>query len=293
MAVRRISECLCVEDERPFIHKALSQKLGDADRLVYAKIVEARDPERAEWLRLEVTLHARGAEDLAVIARFVELSRAIGPEFVHELLRNRIMNCGLADAIKAPQRVRFAFACPKRWETLVATEDEAVRHCQHCNERVYYCSTVADAETRAYAGQCVAIPKHLSDGGVQSETLGRPEPTRDWADRLFSYGPGAPKDAASLLVVYSTDDEMLGRSFTLNPAGVSVGRGLDNAIVLRSDGVSRCHARLEKREDGWWVIDAGSMNGIYIHSEKVQEHRLLQGDMFQLSGTIFKFVARG
>jgi hypothetical protein len=287
---RRIADYLRSGDERPFIHKAFDHALGDADRLAYARLVEPTDPERAEWLRLEVALHSRATDDPAVLARFIELARKIGFDFANVLLRDMIMNCGSDGAKKEAPRVRFAFACTKRWETLAPTDSESVRFCQQCKERVYYCDTVADAEARAFAGQCIAIPKPLSDGGVRSEQLGRPDPVRDWADRLFSYGPGARADVDSLLVLYSRDAELLGRHHALNPAGTTIGRGADNTIVLAADSVSRCHARLERRADGWWVIDNGSTNGTWVHDEQVREARLHDGDRLRIGDTILKLV---
>ena len=47
-----------------------------------------------DGLRLEVALHSRAAADPAVIARFIELSRAIGFDYANALLRDTIMNCG-------------------------------------------------------------------------------------------------------------------------------------------------------------------------------------------------------
>lgn len=288
---RRLAEYLRADDERPFLHRAFDQALGDGERLAYADLVEGRDPGRAEWLRLEVELHARATDDPAVLARFIELAYAVGLDFADALLRDVIMNCGSDGARQAAPRVRFAFACPKRWQMLAPTDNAAVRFCAQCSERVYYCGTVAEAETRAFAGQCIAIPRRLSDGGIESEPqLGRPDPVRDWADRLFSYGPGAPAHVDRLIIIYAADAALLGRGFTLNPAGVSVGRGADNTIVLASDGVSRCHARLERRGDGWWVIDQGSTNGTFLRDERVQEARLGSGDLLQIGGTIFKFV---
>lgn len=184
---RGIFDYLRVDDERPFLLKAFEHALGDEDRIRYAELVEARDPERAEWLRLEVALRSRATDDPAVLARFIALSRAIGYDFVNMLLRHTILNCGSAEARKEPPRVRFAYACPKRWETLAPAESgsESVRFCQVCKEHVYHCDTVDEAGTRALAGQCIAIPKELSGGGETLAMLGRPDPIGMWAERLF------------------------------------------------------------------------------------------------------------
>ncbi|WP_346674005.1 GGDEF domain-containing protein [Nannocystis sp. SCPEA4] len=294
----RIADYLSADDERPFIHKAFDGTLNDADRLAYAELVEARDPARAEWLRLEVALHSHAAADPAVIARFIELSRTIGFDYANALLRDTIMNCGSDGARLEAPRVRFTFACTKRWETLAPTDAESVRFCQQCKERVYYCNTVADAESRALAGQCIALPKPLSDGGVHSEMLGRPDPVQDWAARLFARGrrrttSGSPEQAECFLVViYSRDAESLGHCHALaSSAGPStVGRGAHNTLVLGGDAVSRNHARFEKRADGWWVVDNGSVNGTYVNDEQVREARLHDGDRLQIGHTILKLM---
>src|SRR5689334_14337325 len=104
----RIADYLRIDDERPFIHKAFSHELSDADRLRYAEVVEERDPERAEWLRLEVALHSRATDDPAVLARFIDLAPKIGLDYANLLLRDMILNCGSESAKKKAPRVRFA-----------------------------------------------------------------------------------------------------------------------------------------------------------------------------------------
>ncbi|PCC71838.1 diguanylate cyclase (GGDEF) domain-containing protein [Nannocystis exedens] len=294
----RISDYLSFADERPFIHKAQDQSLDDAGRLEYAQVVEGRDLARAEWLRLEVALHSRATDDPAVLARFIELSREIGFDYANLLLRDVIMNCGSETARQEAPRVRFAFACTKRWETLAPTDAESVRFCQQCKEHVYYCDTVADAETRALAGQCIAVPKRLSDGGaVESDVLGRPEPVADWGHRLFAgrrSAPGTPAlaNSCSLVILYSRDPASIGQYHPLeaSSAPITVGRGEHNAIVLARGSVSRSHARFEKRADGWWVIDDGSTNGTYVNDEQVRETRLRHGDRVRIGDILLKLV---
>ena len=286
----RIAEYLGFADERPFIDKAYARTLGDEDRLLYAQVVEARDPARAEWLRLEVALHSRATDDPAVLARFIALAGEIGRDYADLLVRAQIMNCGRESLRGGPPRVRFSFACSKRWETLAPTEDASVRFCQQCKESVHYCDTIADAETRALAGQCIAIPKQLAEDDEEEAVLGRPSPSRDWGSRLFTLGPGSR--GAHLLVIYARDPGLLGKSFALSaaPPGTTVGRGVDCTILLNSDAVSRCHARFERRGDEWWVVDAGSTNGTYVNDEKVREAALRRGDRVHVGDTIFKLV---
>ena len=50
---------------------------------------------------------------------------------------------------------------------------------------------------------------------------------------------------------------------------VTLGRNLDNDIVLPADGVSRHHTRLQATSLGWEVVDLGGVNGTWLN-----EHRL-------------------
>jgi hypothetical protein len=186
---RGLFDYLSDEDERPYLIAAMNGALADEERLAYAAKLDARDPERAEWLRLEVALHASATEDPAVHARFAELSRLLSYDLLRLLRRDMILNCGEARAEKP--RVRFTFVCPARWETLTPTEDATVRFCGHCQERVYFCDRGKVAAAHARAGDCIAVPRELTDEHVRLSTrniLGRPDPLGDWARKLF------PKD---------------------------------------------------------------------------------------------------
>lgn len=288
----RITEYLQSEDERAFIHRAYAGTLGDEERLAHALKIEATDPDRAEWLRLEVALHSRAADDPAEIARFIELGRRIGFDYVNILLREVIRNCSSAEARKGGPQVRFAFQCPKRWETLAPTADATVRFCQLCQENVYYSETIDDAEDHAFAGRCIAIPKPLSDGGVDDLVLGRPDRARMWADRLFSFGPRrlAASSEAHLLVVYTKNGQLLGSRLSLTTdAALTIGRGSGNTLILEDDGISRRHARVERRDDGWWAIDQDSTNGTFVNGERIKAARLRSGDRVFIGVTILKF----
>jgi diguanylate cyclase (GGDEF)-like protein len=97
----------------------------------------------------------------------------------------------------------------------------------------------------------------------------------------------------SLVIIYSRDTKLLGRRYALgsSPAETTVGRHLENTIVLDSDGVSRRHARFEKRADGWWVVDGGSTNGTFVNEAKVQGALLRLGDHVKVGTTIFKLIS--
>ena len=101
------------------------------------------------------------------------------------LRRSELFNCGLPSDVDPGQR--FAFECPRIWETLTPTTDPKVRHCADCQQRVYFEDSPAAVESRALAGQCVAIPAPVADGKFQSLTramVGRPNPRAIWGEAI-------------------------------------------------------------------------------------------------------------
>jgi hypothetical protein len=53
--------------------------------------------------------------------------------------------------------VRFRFECPRLWSNLQSTSNKLIRHCETCNQDVFYCHTKEELNERARKGQCVAI----------------------------------------------------------------------------------------------------------------------------------------
>lgn len=60
------------------------------------------------------------------------------------------------------------------------------------------------------------------------------------------------------------------KEVSLDPKGMTVGRGFDCDVVLESPNVSRQHARISQDPFGRWIIeDLNSNNGIMINGERV------------------------
>jgi len=68
----------------------------------------------------------------------------------------------------------------------------------------------------------------------------------------------------------------------LEGASVTIGRSSECEIVLSHDAVSRRHARLERRDDDWYLVDCGSVNGVRVNGRRVQEARLEPGDVVEI-----------
>jgi adenylate cyclase len=69
------------------------------------------------------------------------------------------------------------------------------------------------------------------------------------------------------------------RTFAVADKGLTIGRQLDNEIVLNHAIVSRKHARIELRGRQVWVRDLDSRNGVWVNRLRVKEEQLHDGDI--------------
>ena len=80
-----------------------------------------------------------------------------------------------------------------------------------------------------------------------------------------------------------------GHRFVLGDSA-RIGRSPENEILLRYGDVSRVHALLERRGDGYWIADQQSRNGTVVNGVSIGEPvRLGPGDTVRISGTEFVF----
>jgi pSer/pThr/pTyr-binding forkhead associated (FHA) protein len=68
-----------------------------------------------------------------------------------------------------------------------------------------------------------------------------------------------------------------GKRYDLRVPLAHVGRGAHNDIVIDDESVSDTHAKLQRREDGWYLIDLGSTNGTYVGGSRLTHDRRLDG----------------
>jgi len=71
--------------------------------------------------------------------------------------------------------------------------------------------------------------------------------------------------------------------------GGSLGRSPDCAAVLRHASVSRVHARVERTQEGWEVVDLDSRNGLSVDGRRVPRHTLEDGAEFTLGDLDLRF----
>jgi len=84
----------------------------------------------------------------------------------------------------------------------------------------------------------------------------------------------------------------VGESFALSGDRLSIGRRPDADIFLDDVTVSRDHALLIRRADGYHLDDCGSLNGTYVNRRRVESVRLEDGDELQIGKYKLSFRTR-
>ena len=69
----------------------------------------------------------------------------------------------------------------------------------------------------------------------------------------------------------------------------TLGRGYGVDIFLEDRGCSRNHCKVEKRGDGFYVVDLGASYGTKVNGTKIKEQRLEDGDQLRLGKSVLIF----
>ncbi|WP_396911162.1 FHA domain-containing protein [Mycolicibacterium sp.] len=107
-----------------------------------------------------------------------------------------------------------------------------------------------------------------------------PDPTTD-----IPSTPPTPKASEALPgtgVLEVTRGPNPGARFLLADQVTAAGRHPDSPVFLDDITVSRHHAQFRWRNNEYWVIDTGSLNGTYVNRTQVQSLPLTSGDEIQI-----------
>ena len=80
-----------------------------------------------------------------------------------------------------------------------------------------------------------------------------------------------------------------GKRLAIQQGPVIIGRDPDCHIAVADDEISRKHAVIELRDDGFYIRDLGSMNGILVNDRACRESRLRHGDNLEIGRTKIHF----
>ena len=80
------------------------------------------------------------------------------------------------------------------------------------------------------------------------------------------------------------------KRFPLTKKTITIGRGPQCDLQILTHFVSREHARITLSAGRILIEDAGSRNGVFVNSVRVDRQVLQQGDLITIGDTQFRFV---
>ncbi len=183
---------------------------------------------------------------------------------------------------------RLLFTLAEYAATSGEQEDPLSHHIWHSAEAL---------QTPSEKFEKLPMTQALSDGLIVSPQLNQEQrqPTKpgdtpsdleaqDTAEIDQVASPPRPTDVPMLLVI--RDGEAIGKSFVLNHAMLTIGRGSECNVVINDASISRSHAQVLRQGNGTYVQDLGSRNGTKVNGEPLHAPRLLQAGDIVCVGSI-------
>ena len=150
-------------------------------------------------------------------------------------------------------------------------------YCQECGFQ--------NPEAANYCARCGALLVKDPGGTEATQTFMPEEGEEAPADVLEDLGIQGPA-----LVVRSGGGRA-GETFQLE-GQTTIGRSPDCGIFLDDVTVSRKHAVLTNRDDGFFIEDQGSLNGTFVNRKRVESALLEDGDEVQIGKYRLTFLNR-
>lgn len=159
---------------------------------------------------------------------------------------------------------------------------------------------IGGEEFRFYADVLAAGPTPAASAPATPASVASPRPAeplgpRDVAPPTPLASP-AMADPRPILATLETLNEgpTKGTRYALRTPLAHVGRGAHNDVRLADESVSETHAKLQRRDDGWYVVDMESTNGTYVAGTRVNGERRLDGSPdVRFGGMKMRFAPAG
>ena len=153
---------------------------------------------------------------------------------------------------------------------------------------------VGGEEFRFYADVLTPTPPTANIATKEGVVLRSELPTPSLADTLFNQRVvETPQEPLAVLEVLN-EGPSKGLRYSVRTPHAQVGRGPNNDVRLSDDSVSEIHAKLQRRDDGWYAVDMNSTNGTYVGGSRVTGERRLDGAPdVRFGGVKLRFIPAG
>lgn len=153
---------------------------------------------------------------------------------------------------------------------------------------------VGGEEFRFYADVLHPTPASPSPTTKEGVVLRSDLPAPSLADTLFNQrAVEVPLEPLAVLEVLN-EGPSKGIRYAIRTPLAQVGRGPNNDVRLSDESVSEIHAKLQRRDDGWHLVDMNSTNGTYVGGSRVTGERRLEGvPDVRFGGVKLRFIPAG
>jgi len=153
---------------------------------------------------------------------------------------------------------------------------------------------VGGEEFRFYADVLHPTPATPSVTTKEGVVLRADSPAPSLADTLFNQRLVAPPQEPLAVLEVLNEGPSKGIRYAVRTPLAQVGRGVSNDVRLSDESVSEVHAKLQRRDDGWYVVDMNSTNGTYVGGSRVSGERRLDGvPDVRFGGVKLRFIPAG
>jgi hypothetical protein len=124
-----------------------------------------------------------------------------------------------------------------------------------------------------------------TNGGLDDHTVDDQNLARDV---LSAITPLRQESVARLSITQGND---VGQEIEIRPGKTyTIGRGIDNDVVLTDISVSRKHFDVKHEDGAWVIVDRGSGNGTVVNGNlEDNPFMLATGDIIEIGNTVFRF----
>ena len=202
--------------------------------------------------------------------------------------------------LQLQERDQLALEQARELDGVRSTNQELMEQMRHRDQTVaVQTERIANLSASAQRLQDELAAKHLEQGAsarqieaLQAELHQHVEAMHAIRRDIQQVALQTRRNEGGTLLRTLTRDDVEGVVHLLNKSSISIGRGPESDIQLRSSSVSRYHAVLRISHDAVILEDMNSTNGCYVNGRRVTRQLLKDGDMLQVGAVPLRFGSR-
>ena len=108
-----------------------------------------------------------------------------------------------------------------------------------------------------------------------------------------SVAPGKPAAGGNDNWLVAESGELQGKSYHIGKRAITIGRGTQCFVQLRSENASRQHAQIRSTPEGLQLTDMRSANGTFVNGKRIKTHILAEGDKIKIEQEVLVYHLKG